>query len=761
MKTIFNRRLSGLLAATAFLCTATLAHALPEWRNVVQAFGQGTDKTDVMADNAEYSFSKTGPDANWTTFSGNVAIRHRGYELRADKIRYNAETGDAEAVGNVVLIGTDGTLWKGESLNVNLRERAGSASGIDLYSKPFRVLAEGGSFDTLVKSNQCYEVQNAIITTCTNEVGHFHYAVKANRVRLRPHDDVTAWGVYPELFGIPFFYRPWFWKDLLNHYGFRFQPGYKGSWGAYLLSTYKFPILRDKENYAYIDSYTFADYRSKRGWAFGEKIKWDFADPLTKIKESQGFITGYYIPDDHDLPEELDPEDTERYRIRLQHSWNATDRDQVLIQALYVSDTRIQRDFFRKEYREMTEPDNFATYTHYGDLSSFGLTARYRLNDFYTQVERLPEAWFSLSSIELGNTGIYLENDTSLAFLRSVYNHDQYGDERDYEAFRADTSFVLSYPGKYFGFLSVVPRFGYRGTYYDKTLEAITTTTMETTVHTNSYGEVYSTSSEKRNTEYREDSAGFRSVFEVGAEVSTRAYGFFTSPSGDTWRHVVEPYMNWTYIPRPNLEPEELYQFDEIDEIDKTHNVRIGVRQRWQQRRLGQTAVSEKFYLDTWVDLDVEPEDDLENFSDFGWDARYYPMSWLRFRTRGYYDNNIEDVDDVEVSMTAWHNAFRSEIGYRYHSDENSLLYGSISWYANERWGYNLFGRYEFETSQVEEVGGWIQRTWDCIAMRFLVGVEPGYTNDRGYDEDDDWHISLTGWLTDFVPNSILEEDNR
>ncbi len=39
--------------------------------------------------------------------------------------------------------------------------------------------------------------------------------------------------------------------------------------------------------------------------------------------------------------------------------------------------------------------------------------------------------------------------------------------------------------------------------------------------------------------------------------------------------------------------------------------------------------------------------------------------------------------------------------------------------------------------------------------------MEPGYENAAGADEDDDWHVTLTGWLTDFVPASILEEDAR
>ena len=133
----------------------------------------------------------------------------------------------------------------------------------------------------------------------------------------------------------------------------------------------------------------------------------------------------------------------------------------------------------------------------------------------------------------------------------------------------------------------------------------------------------------------------------------------------------------------------------------------------------------------------------------------------MRFRCKGIYDNDLGEADSIECGLTAWHSHFRTQVDYQYQADENSLLYGSVTWFANERWGYNLFGRYEFETSQVEEVGGWIQRSWDCIAFRLVTSFEPGYTNSRGYDEEDDFSISIVGWLTDFVPKSILEEDNR
>ena len=744
--------LFALCLAGAAASAATRSRPGDGLADLARSFQRLDGETAFMADEAEHFLD--GPEAGWSVFSGHVAIRHKGLELRADRIRYNAETGDAEALGNVALIGAnDEMLWKGAALKLNLRERAGLAENVDLYTRPFRVLADGAAFVAPSRTNQVFEISNATLTTCTNEACCFHYSLDASRARFRPGDDVTAWGVVPRLFGVPFFYFPYYWKDLSRHYGFRFQPGYRHSWGAFLLSTYKFPIHRDRERKEYVDSHTYADWRSARGWGFGERVSWSFGDD-----ESHGYLTGYYMPKDDDPPEEIDPDQDDRYRIRLSHYWNATDRDQVLLHGLYVSDVRVQKDFFRKEYKEMTEPDNYAAYTHYGEDFSAGLTARARLNDFYAQVERLPEAWFTLNSQALGDTGIYLDNESTLAFLRRLYPEGSKSE--DYDAFRADTELLLSYPAKFFGFLSLVPRAGWRGTYYDKTRETESVSELTTSVSTNLFGEVFTTTEEKTRTVVRDGDADFRSLFEFGAELSTRAYGFWDDPAGARWRHVMEPYLNWTYVPEPNLRPREIWQFDAIDRLDKRNTLRLGLRQRWQVRPKGLDP-RERFYADVWTDLNLEPEEDEEALADAGWDLRYRPVTWMQFQAKGLYDNEERVVDNAEFVLTAWHDVFRCDVEYRYRDDRNSLFSGYVTWYPNERWGFDLFGRYEFETDQVEEVGGWIQHAWDCFAIRLVGSVEPGYDRGDGSREEDDWRVSLVGWLTDFPPDSILEEDNR
>lgn len=752
MKTTKHDKRFSTALATVCSMLALLAASSPVWAQrgsaalprALTTYGTGSDTTKIQADRAEYEL-----DTGWVTFSGNVAIKYKDVELRSDKIRYNQKTGDAQANGKVALVRDDGSIWRGEALDINLKEVAGKVDSIDIYTRPFRVLAETGT----IAADKTYEISNATLTTCTNEPGFFHWELGTRRARFRPNDDVTAWDVVPRLFGVPFFYFPYYWKDLDRHYGFRFEPGYQSSWGAYLLSSYKLPLIRDKVNQNFLDSRTSLDYRTERGFAYGERLNWEFREFGT------GMFSAYYAEDD-DPPVGI--EDPERYRIRFNHDWNATYRDQILMQALYVSDDLFMDDFFEKEFRRMNQPDNYVSYTHLGDLYSAGLLTRFRLNDFYTQVERLPEAWFNLNSIELGETGMYVENRTTASFLNKEYDERYDPMPQAYDAFRLDSGTTISRPMKFFGYLNLNPRAGYRATYYDKTIEKITSASTTEIITTNEYGDVesvYSTVSE--TTAYEADS-DIRSVFELGADLSFKAYGHWRDDSGNIWRHVVEPYVNHTFIPEPNLVPDDLYQFDDVDSLDKHHYIRPGVRNRWQVKHPNSKQVYERLYMNFFADVNLDPEEGEDNLDRLYFETKYRPNTWLRFDFESWYDAEESEIESAAARVIAWHDVFTSDVEFRYRNDESSLLFGSLTWSVNQAWSMNVFGRYEFEDSQVEEIGSWIQHKWDCIAFRLYMSVQPGYGVRRdGTDEEDDYKVSIVGWLTDFTPDNIRESEIR
>jgi len=709
-------------------------------RHVVRQFGEGFDQVSVMADNARYDL-----DSSWAVFSGNVIVRSGEQELRADRIRFNSSTYAAQAYGRVTLVGLDGSVWSGDALNVNLKEKAGSAADISAYYKPFRIEAGRGSVEM-----DTYIAEDVILTTCTNAPGHFHYHISAKRLRLRPDRDLTAHGAVPSVFGVPFFYWPYVWKDLNRHYGFRFEPGYRSRWGIYLLSSYKARIYRDEAD-RWIDSRTSLDLRSKRGYALGERVNWYMQDYGT------GWLSLYWL-DDSKRPLPLGVEDPERYRIRLNHAWNISERDRILLQGLYVSDDQFMRDFFESEHVQMNQPDNYLSYTHTRRDFAAGAIARLRLNDFYEQTERLPEVWANLNQLEILETGIYYESRNALSFLRKQFDERRDPLPESYDALRADTLHRLSLPLKV-GFVNLVPRAAYRGTYYSESVRRWDEEETYTVAQTNELGKVTSTTGTRTVGRSEDAGATFRNIFEIGAEVSFKAYGMWDGSDGTIWRHVIEPYANYTYVPEPDVLPEELYQFDAVDALDFEHYVRLGLRNRWQYKK-GDRA-HEVAMVDIYGDLLIEPEDDEDALDRICLDSEFRPVSWMRLDVDAEYSVTNSELDLAATRLLLWHERFTTALEYRYRADRSSLLSGNITWPISPEWSVNLYGRYEFKNSQVEEVGGYLQRSYDCIAFRLYGSMIPGYNRADGSAEKDDYRVSFTAWLTHFPPDRIRESDWR
>ena len=732
------------------VCAAALAgeaRGQSAIKKMTRDFGTGSDKVEVQALSMEYDL-----DSDWGLFKGDVAIRYQGMELRADEIRFHQKRGDAIADGKVIMVGDDGSLWHGEHIEVNIKDQSAKARNIDIFVMPFRVLADNGAVSQEIapsgEKTKRFDIQNAVVSTCTNAPGHFHYQFRTSRLRARPDRDFTAWSATPSLFAVPFFWLPYYWRDLNRSYGFRFEPGYQSSWGPYLLSSHQMPLYWDKPTGTYFDMKTSVDYRYKRGFAYGERLRWGRAE------ESKGWLSAYYLNDEK-LP--FGVEDPERYRLRVNQSWNITPSDRFIAQGLYVSDDRFMHDFFRDEYREMGQPDNFLSYTHYANDYNFGLLGRVRLNDFYTQVERLPEGWFNLSPMEIADSGVYVENSTSAAFLRRRFDTRFNPQPEDYDALRVDSHTRVSMPLKLAGFLSVVPRAGYRATYYDKTLEKLVSSRTENVVSTNEYGAVETFSQIFSSTEMRQTGGDLRSVLELGAEVSFKTYGFWRDGNQNIWRHIVEPYADYSYIPEPNILPEQLYQFDGIDAINRRNTVRLGVRNRWQVKPNARAGAYERIYNNIYTDVNLDPDNGEKSLSSFYTETRFRPNSWLRADLDTRYNFDENKLDRASARLVAWHRVFDANFEYRYRASESSLFMASMTWHINNGWSVNGYGRYEFENSRVEELGTWIERRLDCIAFRLYASVQPGYEINAQHTEKDDYRVSLLVWLTDFVPENIRD----
>lgn len=670
---------------------------------------------------------------------GNVLVKKGDQELSADFVIVNTTTEEADAFGNVVMKrGTE--VWRGEKLHYNFGIGAGDASSLAYSSHPFELMAENVARlpDNRIRAT------GAKVTTCENGFDSPHFKVRAREIVVDPNESIRGKHAVFFFGHVPFFYLPYWYRDLDESTGWRFRAGYESKWGGYLLSSYRYPVGSDG-----LRGETHLDYRSKRGVAFGQDIGW-ISD------SSQGKAEVYFVNDDQPLDENDSPDkdiDSARYRVKVKNTSTVSDNSLFYLQAQYLSDADMLEDFFEREYNQNAQPDNYAVYSFRQDGHVIDALARVRLNDFYEGVNRLPEVSLNVFRQPLGGSLLYYESQTYLSNLERVFREGDVGN-KDYSVFRADSAHLVNYPGRYFGYLNVVPRVGLRGTYYSATKQSTSVDQVTTVLATNTVTGTTTSSAQTNTVVSVSDGPGeFRVRLEFGCEASFKAYRTWGAQESAR-RHVVEPYLNYTIVPEPGVLPEDLYQFDAVDALGEEHFVKLGVRNKYQKKVEGMPfdLVDVNFY--TIVQLLKEGNTDtLQNFY---FDGRLQPGPLSLITFDGYYDTGTSELARLNARLEYRGKDWLVLAGeYHYVVNEDNLVSADATFLPNGRWTWNLFGRYEAEDGRIEEEGGYIQRNLDCMSLRTRLSVLPGYTTAAGADVDDEYRISLEFWLTAFPDISI------
>ncbi len=652
------------------------------------------------------------------TATDNVVITCGKDMLRADRVLVDINSGDAYALGNVVLM-RGAERVTAAKLHYNFRTRVSSLDAPTVDSEPFRILAD--KVDRA--ADNTYMLRNAKVTTCIYPHPHSHYHVRAKTIKVVPDESMTARGAVWYFGRVPCFYLPYWYQSLDEASGFRFYPGYRSKWGGYMLSSYRYRLSPN------LQAQHRLDYRTERGFAVGEDLKW-------KVERGFGDLSLYYIDDDKPMPDDSPadavPIDPERYRLRLRHSHGFGERTQMLLQLEYLSDAAVRRDFFDREYRRARQPENYVTLAHRREGFTVTALANMRLNDFYGNVNRLPEVSLDVFRRQLANSSIYYESKSSVAGLERVWPEDS--DNEEYSAFRLDTSHMLYQPRQLDGWLNVIPRIGYRATYYTEAPEMRTTGPATNQVTTTVAGD-----------------ALLRHVFEVGSEVSYKAFKMLV-PAADgqpPWRHVVEPYANYSLRFEPTVLPGELYQFDSVDALDELHQIRLGVRNKLQTKRDSRAVDAADVDLFTTLKLNAEGDEPMLDLISLN--SEFRPASWMLLEIDGSYSLEESVLSRLNSRFSlVQKDLWRIGVEHRYRDSESNLLAADATFYPNQKWAFNVFGRYEFEGSRLEEQGGYVQRKLDCLGIRLGASVLPGYTRADGSEREDEYRFMLEIWLTAF-----------
>ncbi len=563
-------------------------------------------------------------------------------------------------------------------------------------------------------------LRDARFTTCNYLVdGNDHFALSAEKAVIRPprqnsglqnaaydKGDVTliTKNSFLELWGVPVFWLPAFYKPAeAGGFGGRIEFGNDSDWGYYVRASKNVQIMDEP----YLNADILLGYYEERGFGYGVSM-----DLMTPESITELFYYGikdkspYEYWDTHRIPDSSWRKNNSRleipdyrYEFRLANLTHLTPRLDFRAQIDVISDYNFLNDYFTTRYDTVLEPPTFISLEQQFDRATVSAYSTFRVNDFYTQLERLPEVRVDFQRQELFG-GLYYQGETSLGYYRTKWrDFDRpriYGNRvepEDYESFRFDSLHMFYYPIKIWN-INFIPRAGFRFTVYsDSSDQEITTQDLINMFRADAVD-----GQPRVNVVNYDDDGGSRVRFagEIGFELNTKFYRTWQNVKSDYWgldglRHVVIPYINYTYIPEPTETPDHLYYFDEVDRIDENHFIRLGLINRLQTRR--GNSIHEWFSMENYWDCFIYKADGFNNIGDFGTILRFNPTNNLTIYTGFLLDLGQSNDHDTPIRR-----------GRRYTDDRPGLSWKYVNrWYAGIDWRFAPRWRARLNYSYTDE----------------------------------------------------------
>ncbi|MCB1208599.1 MAG: LPS-assembly protein LptD [Verrucomicrobiales bacterium] len=717
------------------------------------------------------------PDTGIASASGGVRITYGDTVINAGRAEYNSNTGDVIAREKVT-VWKAGTTYKSENLVYNIK--TGELTGNDIRSSITKgtgtLLYATEDFETETKFIERIDGNSTYLTT--HDVANPNFHVTAKQITIYPEDRVVMKGITVYAGKTPVFWLPYVSQPLDDEVGYTFTPGYSSNWGAFLLNQYG--VIHGDHTLA---KYKL-DLRSSRGVAGGV----DFISMRHRAnQENFGTLKLYYANDSDPTLTRTggtrDPVDADRYRVNFQHRIYLPGPEASTWYLDFdinkMSDIHFYEDFFFEEFRSNREPDNQISLIHADDKYVATLEGQFQINDFYRATTRLPELSVDFTRQPIFNSGFFYQGNTSAGILQEKFSVQEKEATRalidNGEAFLKESSIVdpdtglastspidqkgfnrvlgvdpeaivgtdevtqaltilrgqlqepgytrlhsyheFLYPKKIGGWLNVVPRVGAGLTYYS---------------------DIEGGANQDLSTETK-------ALFHIGLDMSFKLTKTWENVQSnrfglDGLRHVVQPYINYSYLNAdetegfpsidrlaPTTRPRsiDVPLFSAVDDLRTWNIARVGVRNVLQTRRDYQTLDEGRFRdattdnttqtytwagLNTYVDVfmdDPEFDRDVSNlYNELFW----RPVPWFSVwaDTQLPIGNSAANFTEVNHGFTFLPTRSLSfTIGHQYMSDHplfqnSSLFFTRIYARLNENWGVSMNHVYEADDSTLE-----------------------------------------------------------
>jgi hypothetical protein len=472
------------------------------------------------------------------------------------------------------------------------------------------------------------------------------------------------------------------------------------------------------------------DYRYRRGVAVG-------FDPDIRFgtdKQSWARLRTYFLddrnPDINQTALARPDISAGRYRVSLQSRTNFTEDIIGIANITKLSDAFVLQDFFQSEFQLNPQPDNIVAVTKMNPNYTLTGLARFQANDFFDTTERLPEVALDVRRQPIFGSPIFYEGETSIAELRRSY--EEGSGFHDYSTLRIDSFHQFTFPTTFFDWLSVVPRVGFRATYYDKTRDlGKTIVPASNNPFIPDFLNLDTIQVGGQTVPQPVFFAGnkLRTVFNGGVESSfklTRTWdGAQSNALGlDGLKHVIQPFVNFSWVSTSANDPAAILQFDRyqpstqlraidfpqfttIDSIDNWTILRLGVRNRLLTRRDDSTV--SWMDIETYLDVNFDDPFDKTQYSNLFNRLNFTPLPWMSFGIssqvpvfeKGFteFDTNISIQPMANLQLSVAHRYLNANPFF-----DNSSLYIFGGYYRiNDNWGIGFSEQYEGTTGVFEQ----------------------------------------------------------
>lgn len=645
----------------------------------------------------------------------NVQIHYAGTDIYTDYAEYNPETREVLLLGNIRIY-HEGRILTGQRAVYNLE------------SKKIRALDfEGGDqiikFSTLsLQAPTLKEFRPRALTLTTSDSSEPDYRVKAKAARIYPDDRVilsnaTLYVGETPVFWFPYLYAP------LGKTGWKIQPGYNSTWGAFLLLGYRFPLTSKT------DAMARFDYRSERGVGVGIDLSANYGPKNLSSGNFRAYYANDTNPGTNDTAfDRSDVPSSDRFMVNFQNRLVANEDVYATTDINSISDQYFLEDYYPGEFLRDPQPDNNLSLNWLTESFQFNLLTRWQMNNWQEVTSRLPEFSWTAKQTRLFGLPIFYDGSTRLGYLRKQYpsgQQPQYitqlqeavfrpglmdlntGILNGYDAFRFDTFHQFSYPRTYFGWLSLIPKAGFRGTYYDRTGNSTLVSLGEST-----------------------GGGTFRPVFNIGLEGSFKLSAVYEKPQSrffglDGIKHVIQPFFNYAYVNNAGTAANEILQFDQlvpstilpslnfpqftaIDSLDTSNILRLGVRNRLLTRRDNDTF--EWFAWETFGDINFDNpyQQDAGSLSNLYNNILFSPVPWMGVGLATQVPLTEQGFTDFNTYVT-WQPArdFSFMVFQRYiesnpYFQDDSIAGATAYWRINDNWAASAGATYDFTYSTTQ-----------------------------------------------------------